>query len=111
VTISSKTKNAAVSEYLGGTPGTVIAARLGVNRTTVYRWIRAAGHEVNADWSRIGKRPDDLGEIIAAYEGGESLASIGARHGASHTAVAQWLRSAGVEIRGVGRPRKEEGEQ
>lgn len=37
---------AAVAEYVAGGGAPAIAARHGINATTVYKWVRRAGHEV-----------------------------------------------------------------
>ncbi|WP_225964016.1 hypothetical protein [Nonomuraea angiospora] len=82
-----------------------LAASLGVSSSTAKRWLREAGIG-NRPGGRGGKERIDMAVLIARYEGGEGLMSLGRAYGRDKVTVRRWLRDAGVELRGPGRPRK-----
>jgi transposase len=83
---------------LGSIPA--VASELGVAFETARRWLMAAEVELKAKGrpSRAAAKLDDR-VLVARYERGESIATIGAALGVSPTTVRTRLRKAGIQLR------------
>jgi len=83
---------------LGSVPA--VASELGVAFETARRWLSAAEVDLKPKGrpSRAASKLNDA-VIIARYERGESIATIGAAMGVSPTTVRTRLRNAGATLR------------
>jgi hypothetical protein len=83
---------------LGSIPA--VASELGVAYETARRWLQVAGVDLRPKGrpsSRASKL--DVKKLAARYEGGESIATIGASLGVSPATVRARLISAGIQLR------------
>jgi len=85
-----------LTAYLAGDLVRDIAARFGVNRTTVIGHVTRSGLPRRSDqgWSEL-----ELRAAAEFYANGHSLASVGLRFGVNASTVANRFRRAGLPIR------------
>jgi transposase-like protein len=87
-----------LDRYLAGESATALATELGVNRSTIFSFLRRAGVQTRY-------RILDDGDVTVArqmYEAGQSLAVIGEHFGVADRTVLNVFRRAGVPTRGPG---------
>ena len=83
---------------LGSVPA--VASELGVAYETARRWLQAADVDLKSK-GRPSRRASKLdpAKLIARYENGESLATIGTSLGVSPATIRARLLDAGVQLR------------
>jgi DNA-directed RNA polymerase specialized sigma24 family protein len=83
---------------LGSVPA--VASELGIAFETARRWLLAAEVDLKPKGrpSRAASKLDDAA-LVARYESGESIASIGSAAGVSPTTVRNRLLRAGIQLR------------
>jgi len=83
---------------LGSVPA--VASELGVAFETARRWLSAAEVDLKPK-GRPSRAASKLSEamVVARYERGDSIATIGEAAGVSPTTIRNRLRKAGVELR------------
>lgn len=83
--------------YKAGSSSTELAAKCGVDRTTVTRRLRLRGVEIRERASALS--PNDAEEAAALYRQGWSLSQLAARYGTTSPTMSRTLKKAGVVIR------------
>jgi len=88
--------------YLAGSTVRQLAARFGINRTTVLEHLERLGIPRRANQRKL--TDEQVTEARRRYEEGQSLAALGVRFGVHAETVRRELHRAGVAIRLAGRP-------
>jgi transcriptional regulator with XRE-family HTH domain len=86
-----------------------VATRTGLHRNTVDRILKEHHAPPPSGRPPWDPGPEQLAQAARLYVVGWSLRRLGARFGVSDKTIARRLRAAGVNLRGVGRPRKTPG--
>ena len=92
----------AVRLYSEGQTGPEVAEALGIDPSSVLRWVREAGGRVRPRHAE--RAPEVIARAVRAYQDGESLDTVGRSFGADTTTVRGWLEQAGIPRRRAGRP-------
>lgn len=87
-----------IAAYRAGASLAELEERFNVSRSPVKRVLIAAGATRSTGRPRK-LDPSHAAEVIAAYNAGESMSSIGARFNASHHPIRRMLQDHGVAIR------------
>ena len=87
-----------VERYQAGESANLLAAELGVHRTTIVGHLKRRG--VSTRYKIIAEA--DLAEAVRLYEEGWSLARVGEQFGVSAHTVLSAFRAAGIATRPVG---------
>lgn len=88
--------DALLAAYLGGDLVRDIAARFGVNRTTVMGHVKRRGVPRRRE---CGWGPEELAFAARLYAEGHSLAAVGRRLGVDKSTVSNRFRRAGLPVR------------
>lgn len=95
-----ETRALAVRMYADNTPSTKVASALGVARTSVIKWARAAGVEVRERVERAPATPPDvIADAVRRYAADESSVQVAQSLGVSRHTVLAWVRRAGGTVR------------
>ena len=89
-----------VTAFEGGVSIRKLAAKFGIYRTTVGQHLRARG----VDTHNFALQPEDVAAAAKLYESGWSVAQLAKRYKVGNETMRARLVTAGIEMRGRGRP-------
>jgi len=99
--ITEDMKAEAVMLYKSGMSSTDVASKVGVNLSSVLRWVVESGGKVRTALEYTGKTEETKEKVISMYEEGMSAAEIARIYGVDAVTVTSWAKAAGLKIRGI----------
>jgi DNA-binding CsgD family transcriptional regulator len=94
-TLGANTVDAIVADYKDGLSTVKLAEKFGIHASTVALYLERAG----VDRRQPGPEAARVAEAKALYEGGLSLEEVGDQMGTTDTAIYNWLKGDGVQLR------------
>lgn len=102
--LSSEQEAQVVDEYLAGESSNVLAPKYGVSGGTICHILKRYGHKMRPSGSRWTGTDEQVAQVVALYQSGQSVETIALHMGTHQSVVSQTLRAQGVTLRhGMGR--------